>query len=123
KEGGYLCNQIEKENLQNAIWIDGKRNPNTVAQDPVVIAQSADIQNNKAEKATFFMVKETGVGKNYPFSGEKLAVILTVYKANDFTDAIQISKNILNYHGRGHSCGLHTSDESHIERIGLEMDV
>lgn len=123
KEGGYLCDQIEKDNLQDAIWIDGKRNSKTVAQDPSVIAQAANIQSSKAQKATFFMVEETGIGEGYPFSGEKLAVILTVYKANDFTDAIQITKNILNYHGRGHSCGLHTSNESHIERIGLEMDV
>ncbi|TMN23175.1 acylating sulfoacetaldehyde dehydrogenase [Lentibacillus cibarius] len=124
KEGGYLCNQVEKDNLQAAIWTaDGKRNPETVAKDPAVIAQAAGLKNKKAEEATFFMVEETGVGEDYPFSGEKLAVVLTVYKAKDFTDAIDISKNILNYHGRGHSCGLHTSDESHIERIGLEMDV
>ncbi|TRM11959.1 aldehyde dehydrogenase family protein [Lentibacillus cibarius] len=124
KEGGYLCNQVEKDNLQASIWTaDGKRNPETVAKDPAVIAQAAGLKNKKAEEATFFMVEETGVGEDYPFSGEKLAVVLTVYKAKDFTDAIDISKNILNYHGRGHSCGLHTSDESHIERIGLEMDV
>lgn len=123
KEGGYLCDQNEKNKLQDAIWIDGKRNSKTVAQDPSVIAKAANMQSSNAQKATFFMVEETGVGESYPFSGEKLAVVLTVYKANDFTDAIQITKNILNYQGRGHSCGLHTSNESHIERIGLEMDV
>ncbi|GAA0432527.1 aldehyde dehydrogenase family protein [Lentibacillus halophilus] len=123
KEGGYLCNQSEKDDLQAAIWTDGKRNSRTVAKDADVIAQAAGLQNKEANEATFFMVEETGVGADYPFSGEKLAVVLTVYKANDFTDAIDITKNILNYHGRGHSCGLHTSDKAHVERIGLEMDV
>ncbi|MDY0393631.1 aldehyde dehydrogenase family protein [Virgibacillus halophilus] len=123
KQGGYLCNQIEKEQLQDALWMNGKRNPETVAKDPAVIAEAASLQNPQAEKASFFMVEETGVGEQYPFSGEKLAVVLTIYKAKDFNDAIQITKGILSYHGRGHSCGLHTSTEKHIEQIGLEMDV
>src|SRR5699024_1031493 len=114
KQGGYLCNQAEKETLEAALWVDGKRNAKTVAKDPALIAEVADIQNRDAESASFFMVKETGVGEDYPFSGEKLAVVLTIYKAKDFDDAVNISKNILNYHGRGHSCGLHTSNESHI---------
>lgn len=123
REGGYLCDANEKDQLQAAMWMNGKRNAKTVAQDPNVIAQEADLQNPETQKATFFMVEETGVGEKYPFSGEKLAVVLTVYKANDFGDALEITKRILNYHGRGHSCGLHTTNESHIEKIGMEMDV
>src|SRR5699024_10882365 len=52
-----------------------------------------------------------------------LAVVLAVYRADDFEDAVRISKEILNYQGRGHSCGLHTNNESHIKKVGLEMDV
>lgn len=123
EQGGYLCNQKEKEKLEIALWTDGKRNPKTLAKDPKIIAQEAGIKNNEAENATFFMVKESGFGEKYPFSGEKLAVVLAVYKAENFSDALQITKNILNYQGKGHSCGLHTSDESHIEKIGHEINV
>lgn len=123
EEGGYLCSQNEKEAIKSALWIDGKRNAKTVAKNPDVIAKEAGIQNDKTAQSKFFMVKESGVGEDYPFSGEKLSVVLTLYKAENFSDAIDITKNILNYHGRGHSCGLHSSDESHIERIGHEMDV
>lgn len=123
EQGGYLCNQKEKESLGTALWTNGKRNSKTVAKDPKVIAQEANIQGSEAEKATFFMVEETEVGEDHPFSGEKLAVVLTIYKAENFSDALQITKNILNYHGRGHSCGLHTTNEDHIEKIGYEMDV
>jgi sulfoacetaldehyde dehydrogenase len=123
KEGGYLCDEREKRLLQDVMWVDGKRNSRTLAKDPIVIAKEAGLTNPKAEAATFFMVKEIGIGKDYPFSGEKLAVVLTVYKAADFQEAIKISKEILNYQGKGHSCGLHTTNEKHIEQIGLEMDV
>lgn len=123
KEGGYLCDPNEKERLQEALWKDGKRNGKTIAKAPQVIAEEAGFTKPEASQAKFFMVTETGIGKEYPFSGEKLAVVLTVYKATDFDDALDITKRILNYSGRGHSCGLHTTDESHIERIGFEMDV
>ena len=50
-------------------------------------------------------------------------MVLAVYKVADFDEALDLTKRIRDYKGRGHSCGLHTTDESHIERIGLEMDV
>ncbi|WP_223820949.1 acylating sulfoacetaldehyde dehydrogenase [Bacillus sp. S3] len=123
RQGGYLCNAEEKDLLQEAMWIDGKRNVRTLAKDPHVIAQEAGLAHPDAQRATFFMVEETGIGRDYPFSGEKLAVVLTVYKAANFQEAINQAKEILNYQGRGHSCGLHTTDEKHMEQIGFEMDV
>lgn len=124
REGGYLCNAEEKALLQEAMWPGGgKRSPRTLAKAPSIIAEEAGLEDPAAKEATFFMVEETGVGKDYPFSGEKLSVVLTVYKADDFDGALDLTRSILNYVGRGHSCGLHTTDEAHIERIGLAMDV
>ena len=123
KVGGYLCDEREKGLLQDVMWIDGKRNARTVAKDPYILAEEAGLEDANAKNATFFMVQESGVGKEYPFSGEKLAVVLTVYKAVDFKEALELTKKILNYQGRGHSCGLHTTDDSHIAQIGEEIDV
>lgn len=123
KEGGYLCNAEEKALLQQAMWPNGKRSEKTTAKSPAVIAEIAGLTNPEAKRASFFIVEEWGIGKEYPFSGEKLAVVLTVYKAADFDEAIKITKQILKYQGRGHSCGLHSTNEEHIERIGFEMDV
>jgi sulfoacetaldehyde dehydrogenase len=123
KEGGYFCNAEEKSLLQEAMWPGGKRSEQTTAKAPEVIAEEAKLTNPAAKNASFFMVEETGVGKDFPFSREKLAVVLTVYKAADFDECLEITKRILNHQGRGHSCGLHTTDESHVEKIGMEMDV
>lgn len=123
-EGGYLCNAEEKERLKEAMWPNGgKRSPDTMAKSPSIIAEAAGLENPAAREATFFMVEESGVGEEYPFSGEKLSVVLTVYRAEDFEDALHTTKSILSHVGRGHSCGLHTTDEAHVERIGFEMDV
>ena len=68
-------------------------------------------------------VEETGVGKEYPFSGEKLSPILTVYKAKDFNEAKIISNKILHYQGIGHSIGIHSKKEDRILELGLELPV
>ena len=76
-----------------------------------------------AEQKKFFMVEETGVGRNFPFSGEKLSLVLTVYRAQDFEAAMARVKEILAHQGRGHSCGLHTKDLSRARKLAEEIDV
>jgi sulfoacetaldehyde dehydrogenase len=123
EEGGYFCDDEERELLEEAMWPGGKRSPKTLAKAPSVIAEAAGLEDPAAREASFFMVEGKGVGDEDPFSGEKLSVVLAVYKVEDFDQALDLTKRILNYVGRGHSCGLHTTDESHVERIGMEMDV
>lgn len=123
-EGGYLCNAEERSQLLEVMWPGGgKRSPKTLCKSPVTIAEVAGLESPAAREASFFMVEEIEIGEENPLSGEKLSVVLAVYKAEDFEEALSLTRRILNYVGRGHSCGLHTTDESHIERIGLEMDV
>lgn len=124
-EGGYMCSMEEKAQLQAAMWNpeNGKRRGATTCKDPDIIAKEAGFTNEDALKAKFFMVPEDHYGKEYPFSKEKLAVVLTVYKAKDFDHALEITKGILNVNGRGHSCGLYTTNEDHIYKIGKEMEV
>lgn len=124
REGGYFCDDEERALLQEAMWPGGgKRSPKTLCKAPSVIAEEAGLESREAGDATFFMVEGKGIGEEDPFSGEKLAVVLTVYKAADFDEALEITRGILDYVGRGHSCGLHTTDEANMERIGFEMDV
>jgi sulfoacetaldehyde dehydrogenase len=124
REGGYFCNDKERALLQEALWPGGgKRSGKTLCKAPSVIAGIAGLENPEAHEASFFMVEGKGVGEEDPFSGEKLSVVLTVYEVADFNEALDLTRRILDYVGRGHSCGLHTTDDYHIERIGLEMDV
>ena len=124
KEGGYLCKAEEKIQMHKAMWDEkGKRRGITTAKSAEEMVSAANLTASEAKDATFFMVEETGVGKAFPFSGEKLSLVLAIYKADNFDQALAITKRILNFVGRGHSCGLHTNDESHIERISYEMEV
>jgi sulfoacetaldehyde dehydrogenase len=124
REGGYFCDAEERALLEEALWPGGgKRSPETLCKAPSVIAEVAGLENPEARQASFFMVEGKGVGEEDPFSGEKLSVVLTVYEAANFDEALDLTRRILDYVGRGHSCGLHTTSEANIQRIGLEMDV
>ncbi len=124
REGGYFCDDEERALLEEALWPGGeKRSSETLCKAPSVIAEVAGLENPEAHETSFFMVEGKGVGEEDLFSGEKLSVVLTVYKAADFDEALDLTGRILDYVGRGHSCGLHTTSEANVERIGLEMDV
>jgi sulfoacetaldehyde dehydrogenase len=121
EEKAILLNKEEKIKLQNSLWIDGKLNRKIIAKSADVIIKEIDLKND--DNFDFILVEETGVGKEYPFSGEKLSPILTVYKAKDFNEAKKISNKILHYQGIGHSIGIHSKKEDRILELGLELPV
>ena len=69
------------------------------------------------------MVEEKNIGREYPFSMEKLSPVLTVYKAKNFDSAIKIANDILKNQGIGHSCGIHSKNENNIIKLGKELRV
>ena len=120
-EGGYLASGEEKVKVKDALWVDGHLNRDIIAQPASKIAEIAGI--NIGDDKKFIMVEENGVGKDYPFSGEKMSVVLAVYKVKNFDEAIDKVNEITGYQGMGHSCGLHTTSDENIKKIGLKTNV
>lgn len=122
RAGGYRASGNENSAIQGALWRNGRLNRKLIAKDAEVIAREAGL-SEQAQDAKFFMVEETGVGKDYPFSDEKLALVLTVYRAADLDAAIARVREILEFKGKGHSCGIHTRNMNHARRLAEELDV
>jgi len=121
-EGGYLLRADEKILLQQAMWPDGKTlNREVVAQSAAKIAQVAGI--SLPEGKTFLMVEESGIGEGFPFSGEKLSVVITLYKWQTFDEAIELVNQITTYSGAGHSCGIHTADRARALKLASKVRV
>jgi len=120
--GGYLCGDKDKAAVQQALWHDGKLNRNLIARDPAILARAFGLPA-AAEGADFFMVEDAGTGKTHPFSGEKLSLVLTVYRAKDFAAAKEQVRAVLDYQGKGHSCGIHTKDMAHARELAEDLDV
>ncbi|HXX25642.1 MAG TPA: aldehyde dehydrogenase family protein [Pseudolabrys sp.] len=122
RAGGYMASGAEKERIQAALWPDGKLSRTLIARDADVLARGCGLPAKTAGKK-FFMVEETGVGKGFPFSGEKLSLVLTVYRAKDFDAAADKARAILEHQGKGHSLGLHTKDMARGRKLAAETDV
>ena len=122
-EDGMLLNTDQKKSLQNILWINGKLNKNILAKSAFTLCKKINLKNDHTEKIKFLIVEEQGIGTDYPFSGEKLSPVLSIYKAEDFNDAKSISNKILNYQGKGHSIGIYTQDTSRSMELGLELPV
>ena len=122
KEGGYLANEAERTRIVERLWQDGKLNRHVLAQGPEAVVTTFEL-SPKAKGCKFVMVEETGIGKAHPLSGEKLSLVLAVYRARDFADAKRIVHDILEYQGKGHSCGIHTKDLNLARELAADTDV
>ncbi len=123
RQGGALITAAEKTTLQKAMFPGGHLSPAITAQSVSKVCAVAGLTRPELVAAKCLLVEETGTGKDYPFSGEKLSPVLTVYRARDFDHAFNIMRGVYDYMGNGHSCGIHTTNEDHIRRLGFEMTV
>ena len=121
RTGGYLASAAEKEAIQRTLWMDGKLNRRVIAKDFAVLAAECGL-DTRALRAKFCMVEETGIGPDYPFSDEKLALVLTLYRAETIDDALKKVHAMMDVKGRGHSIGIHTQEMAHARRLAEELD-
>ena len=121
-EGGYLCSTDERENLRQYMWPDGKHlNRDIVAKPVAYIAEQAGIRI--PEGTRFLMVWGTKPGPEDRFSGEKLSLVLTVWKWHDFSEMVERTKAILKFSGEGHSSSIHSKNEERKIELALELNV
>jgi sulfoacetaldehyde dehydrogenase len=122
KEGGYLANDEEKAKLRKAMWDDeGHRLADTVAVAPQKLAEAAGFSIPADRK--FIIVRGDGIGKAYPYSGEKLTTLLAVYKYGTFDEALSMMRGIYNVGGKGHSCGIYSFNPEHIHQLAMAAPV
>jgi len=117
KSGGYLCDEVEREKLLKTMWPDGIHlNKDIIAQSAQKIAELAAI--DLPEGKSFLMVMGKKVGREDLFSGEKLSVVITLWRYQNFNEAIKMVEDITAYNGTGHSCGIHTTNQDRIKLLG-----
>jgi len=121
--GGWLVPAEQKGQLQQAMWPTGSLNRQVVAQPASRIAEVAGFDDDAAHAADFLIVEESQIGPDHPFSGEKLSVVLAVYRVSDFDHALDTVEEILAYMGEGHSCGIHSQVDERVEQLAQRARV
>ena len=138
-EGAYLPTWEEAEKLKKVLWdAEGHRLPDTVAVSPQALAKAAGfsipddrkfiaVPNNGQKEG--FTIQNAGdigrcIGKEHFFSSEKLTTLLTLFKyGGEFETALDIMRAIFEVGGKGHSCGIYSWDDGHIDRLGKAAPV
>ena len=122
-EGGYHANAEERALLKKAMWDEtGHRIVATVAVSPQELCRKAGFEIPADRK--FVMVDGEGIGPEYKFSGEKLTTLLALYRyEGEFENALKVMDEIYKVGGRGHSCGIFSYNDEHIEALALRAPV
>lgn len=120
--GAYRCAESEIAQIESELWQQGKLNRKLIATDADVFAGRLGF-SVEAQKCSIFLAEQAQFDPESPFADEKLSLVLTVYRASDFEHAKQLVKNIMDVQGRGHSCGIHTSNPQHAAKLAEELDV
>ncbi|SDP44587.1 aldehyde dehydrogenase family protein [Desulforhopalus singaporensis] len=121
EEGGYLVSDEEKEMIEKVYWQDGHRTIDTIACPAAQIAEKAGFPLPGDKK--FLIVKEENIGREYPFSTEKLGTLLAIFKYSGFADALEMVRHIYDTQGKGHSCGIYSFNDEHIHQLALTAPV
>lgn len=120
-QGAYICNAEEKAKLRKLMWPElGAKIPSVeiIAKSALQIAEMAGIQ--VPHDCRFLVIEEEGAGANHPFSGEKLSVVLALYRyESKIENAVKLVNAITQYQGHGHTCGIHTRSDAHVMAIAL----
>jgi sulfoacetaldehyde dehydrogenase len=124
-QGGVLADAGEQARLEAAMFPSGRLAADFIAQSAPRVAFLAGLVRRDFETCRFIMVREAPghVGPGYPFSGEKLSPVLTLYRAGDFDAAIAQVRAIYDYQGKGHSVGVHGATRDQVLRLALELPV
>ena len=125
KEAGcYFLNAEQTEKLRNSMFIAEKGcalNADIVGKSPYNIAKGANIEVPKDTKV--LVLKENGVGIEYPFSKEKLSPVLAYYVVKDADEGIELAEKLIEFGGMGHSAVIHSEDNETIQKFSERVKV
>lgn len=122
RQGGYFLSPAESEKVGKFILREnGTMNPKIVGRSAQKIAEMAGI--TIPEGTRVLISEQTTVGKNNPYSREKLCPILAFYVEENWEKACERSIQILNNEGAGHTMTMHTRNKDIVRQFALKKPV
>jgi sulfoacetaldehyde dehydrogenase len=119
--GGRLLSAETRETLKTALFQQGHLSRDIIAKDIDHVVDAAGLGDAVDDAARFLIIEGSGVGPEHPESGEKLSLVLTLYRVADFAEAQALTARILTHQGAGHSVGLHSADDARAVKLGHEL--
>ncbi|MEM9734767.1 MAG: aldehyde dehydrogenase family protein [Pseudomonadota bacterium] len=121
KAGGRLLDADNAQRLTAELFQQGGLGRHIIAQDMDKIIARTGIDVADAPNAKFLVIEGKGIGPDYPESGEKLSLVVTLYRAADYAAARKLAGDLLAHQGAGHSVGIHTNDKERPVALGHDL--
>ena len=125
KESGcYFLSAEQTQKLRDSMFIEEKGcalNADIVGKSPYDIAKGAGIEVPHDTKV--LVLKENGVGIEYPFSKEKLSPVLAYYIVKGAEEGIELAEKLIEFGGLGHSAVIHSEDKETIRKFSERVKV
>ena len=115
KQGAYFLNADETEKLRSLMFGGGKLNAEIVGQTAQKIASLAGIEVDENVKILVGEVRSAG--DEEPFAREKLSPVLAMYKAEDFSDALDKADALVRGGGLGHTAAIYIDEDGALDRL------
>ena len=123
RQGAYFLSPEEKKKIAAILMnASGTMNPAIVGKSPQYIASLAGL-DPLPDNIRVLIGFETEVGRNAPFSKEKLCPVLAFYTERDWESACELCIRILLKEGAGHTLVIHSKDEAIIREFALKKPV
>ncbi|MDQ3713890.1 MAG: aldehyde dehydrogenase family protein [Acidobacteriota bacterium] len=119
-QGGHFLNQTEADKV-GEILLTAQRtlNPNIVGKSAEYIANLAGISVPSGTRC--LLADCSGVGRDFPWSIEKLSPTLAFFVADGIEAGAQKCLEILQFGGMGHTAGMHTASREAAIKYGEQM--
>ncbi|MBF8248337.1 MAG: Aldedh domain-containing protein [Bacteroidetes bacterium] len=119
KLDAYFCSPEEKERLSRTMFdMRGAINPEIVGKPPHFIAQKAGF--DVPSDTSCLIAELPAIGKEYPLSREKLSPVLSMFTVNGYREGCELSIEMLQFGGIGHTMVIHCTDPEIVLKFGLE---
>lgn len=119
-QGGHFLNPAEAEKVA-AVLLTPQRtlNAGIVGKSAEYIANLAGVSIPAGTRC--LLADCHGVGRDHPWSIEKLSPTLAFFVANGVVEGANRCEEILRFGGMGHTAGMHTSDRAAAIKYGEQM--
>ena len=115
KRGCYVLNAEEIDKVRATILINGALNAKIVGQSAHTIAALAGV--DVPENAKILIGEVTSTDLSEAFAHEKLSPVLAMYRASDFTDAMNKADTLVKDGGYGHTASVYLDTVSGKEKL------
>ncbi|HFI0631710.1 TPA: bifunctional acetaldehyde-CoA/alcohol dehydrogenase [Streptococcus suis] len=124
----YFVNKKEKALLEEFCFgvkanskncAEGKLNADIVGKPAAWIAEQAGF---KVPEGTNILAAEVAeIGEKEPLTREKLSPVIAVLKVEGREEGLEAARQMVEFHGLGHSAAIHTADEDLAKEFGTRV--